>query len=1367
MIPPQLRSDPGNRWMQGGIAALLLVLTVAAGLYLTGAGFQEKVRLRVIAELELVTGGRVEIKTFRWDLRHLSFEAFDLTIHGLEAPDDVPYAHIDDLMVRLKVLSLFRQEVGLREVVAGHATIHIIVYPDGTTNQPVPRIKQLGNRTVTERLFDLAIDRLQVNDSELLWNNRRMALDFTVNKVLAEMTYDALQKQFNGIVTVADLHTRLADKTFLPASAEVRFVLAANHVTVQSFTWHSGKSNLAGTGSITDLRDPRGEFNYKGSFYVSDFAAMLRRPQVRNGILGVDGKATVSANLFTSTGKLDLKDLQWIDQNAKLAVSSSTADYSVDRDKLVVDNLVLEALGGSVTGRAEILNWLNSPYQAPQPKPSAQAVHGNVAPSQPVMVKAGPVRGSADLRLNALQLSSLVAAAPAMMTSIERVHPAGSVSGSLLASWIGSPLNADTRVNLHIVPPAHAPAGHMPVAGEIQAVYHSGSGVADVSQLHLSSPTTNLQASGILGRENSRMHVLFSASSLREVGPLLSASLAAQRIPIELQGRASFDGYLSGRLASPQIQGHVDLGPFDSFVKVASSTAPGASAEAPRRVHWDSAVADITYAGGTIATKAAVFRRGQTELTAAGRVRLRGGAIDPGSPLELHAKVANASLADLESIVGAQLPVTGTLNLALDVTGSLRDSHGQGTLKITDATLYGEPVKQISAAIRLAGSETDFDNIVISHAAGNITGSGGFNQVNRAIRLQLQGNDFDLARVTLLKNKKIDMQGVASFHVRASGTTAQPIIDGDARFTKLVANGEPAGDVIAQAVTHGSTMHLTATSQLKQAQLALNGDVEMRGDFPAQLAATFSNLDIDPLIKSVIPGDLEGHNIVAGSATVQGPLRYWRKLSGAAEISKFSGNIKGVMLTNSGPVRFTVANQVIAIDQLHLVGEDTDISAKGTVQLAGERLVNVRADGKVNLKLLQTLNPELIASGSSTIGVTVGGSLAKVALTGQIQVVGRVQFNSARLALVNIPNTLSDIKGSLVFNEDRLQMSSLSAKTGGGTISLGGFVAYQKGVLFDVTGTIRGVRMRYPPGISATADADLRWNGTPAASLLSGGVTVVKFGVTPRFDFGQYLARGKVGPSSANSGSPVDNMRLDVQVTSTPELNVETSLAKLSGDADIHLRGSVARPSVLGRINIVEGEVFISGTRYRLDRGDITFNNPVRIEPVINLEASARVREYDLTIGFHGSTDKLSTTYRSDPPLPPSDVIALLALGRTRDESTIQQVPAQNFGDPVSNALLGETGSASVSNRSQKLFGLSRIKIDPQVGGPENNPNARITLEQQISNNVTLTYITNLSQSAQQILQVEFNINRKVSVVAVRDQNGVLGFDLRVRTRKK
>jgi hypothetical protein len=54
-----------------------------------------------------------------------------------------------------------------------------------------------------------------------------------------------------------------------------------------------------------------------------------------------------------------------------------------------------------------------------------------------------------------------------------------------------------------------------------------------------------------------------------------------------------------------------------------------------------------------------------------------------------------------------------------------------------------------------------------------------------------------------------------------------------------------------------------------------------------------------------------------------------------------------------------------------------------------------------------------------------------------------------------------------------------------------------------------------------------------------------------------------------------------------------------------------------------------------------------------------------------------------------------------------------------------------------------------------------------VSNNATLTYITNLTQSAQQVVQFEYNINSEYTVQGIRNENGVVSFDVLIRKRKK
>ena len=416
------------------------------------------------------------------------------------------------------------------------------------------------------------------------------------------------------------------------------------------------------------------------------------------------------------------------------------------------------------------------------------------------------------------------------------------------------------------------------------------------------------------------------------------------------------------------------------------------------------------------------------------------------------------------------------------------------------------------------------------------------------------------------------------------------------------------------------------------------------------------------------------------------------------------------------------------------------------------------------MRILQSFSTEYTSSGLTTINLNLRGTLD------QPRVRGRIQISDGAISYVDLPNGLSGINGTLIFTEDRLQVQRLSAHTGGGDLDIGGFIAYRNGLTFTLTARGKEIRMRYPPGVSASGDAYLTLAGTPKNSLLSGDITVTRFGLNPKFDFASYLAKGKQPQMTAPQDSPLNGLRLDIHVVSTPELQLETSLAKVTGSIDLHLRGTGARPVLLGRLNIFEGDIIFNSTTYHLERGEVTFSNPARIQPVLDVEASAHVRDYDIMLGFHGPADRPSISYRSDPPLPTADIIALLALGRTRADSATAQMynPQQTtLTESDENALLGQALNATVSSRVQRLFGVSRIKIDPQVGGPENNANARLTIEQQVSNKITITYITNLSQSAQQIIQVEWNITRDLSLQGSRDQTGVLAFDVRIRQRKK
>ena len=384
---------------------------------------------------------------------------------------------------------------------------------------------------------------------------------------------------------------------------------------------------------------------------------------------------------------------------------------------------------------------------------------------------------------------------------------------------------------------------------------------------------------------------------------------------------------------------------------------------------------------------------------------------------------------------------------------------------------------------------------------------------------------------------------------------------------------------------------------------------------------------------------------------------------------------------------------------------------------------------------------------------------------------GRLKIDNGAIAYIDLPSALSDINGSLIFNQDRLQIESLTAHTGGGLVTFGGYAtAYNGKFNFDLTVRGQDVRLRYPPGVSATANADLHFVGSSSGFDLEWGNHRHQTGDDPGLRFRRVPGTLRRAPALPPTNRLLNRIRLDVHITTTPELQMQTASVRLSGDADLHLRGTAGKPAILGRADVIEGEVQFNGTKYRLERGDITFINPVTTTPVLDLQATTRVRDYDITLNLNGQIDRPNVTYRSEPPLPTADIIGLLAFGQTSEESAQLNQSQSAFNSETSNAILSAALNATVSNRVQKLFGVSRIKIDPQGLTTETSSTQTgpaVTIEQQVKNNLTLTYTTNVAQASQQIIQVEYNITRNVSIVGVRDQNGVVSFDVRVRQRKK
>jgi translocation and assembly module TamB len=268
----------------------------------------------------------------------------------------------------------------------------------------------------------------------------------------------------------------------------------------------------------------------------------------------------------------------------------------------------------------------------------------------------------------------------------------------------------------------------------------------------------------------------------------------------------------------------------------------------------------------------------------------------------------------------------------------------------------------------------------------------------------------------------------------------------------------------------------------------------------------------------------------------------------------------------------------------------------------------------------------------------------------------------------------------------------------------------------------------------------LRLSGTPAGGVLSGRVTVERVTLTQGVEVAGMLVSVKEGITGPSTASPfLRNLQFDVEAVSAPDARMEWPGAELQAEANLRVRGTWEHPILLGHIHILSGDLYFAGNRYRVSRGDLNFANPFRLDPVLNVEATTNIQQYEITLNFNGPASKLTLAYRSDPPLPANVIITLLALGKTSSEATSRSGGTTQSGTAGASAILSEAISSQLGGRLERLFGITRFRVDPGLGGvastgSEQNAAARITVEQQIARTSPSLTFPRRSSPQQQVI---------------------------------
>ena len=442
---------------------------------------------------------------------------------------------------------------------------------------------------------------------------------------------------------------------------------------------------------------------------------------------------------------------------------------------------------------------------------------------------------------------------------------------------------------------------------------------------------------------------------------------------------------------------------------------------------------------------------------------------------------------------------------------------------------------------------------------------------------------------------------------------------------------------------------------------------------------------------------------------------------------------------------------MVTLQPAEIRGTGTSVRVQGRMPIGGTASPTLSAEGSVDVQVLRIVAPDVQSSGILTLDVRTSGTANNPVVQGQ------VHLKDVALSTADAPLGVEKLNGTLDIGSERVQISNMTGQVGGGQVSVGGSIAYKPNLQFNIALQGQSIRLRYPEGLRTVLESSLGFSGTTESSTLNGRVLIDSLAFTQDFDLAKFGDQFSTGTNTPSQPGFADTVNLAIGVQSKENLNATSSQISISGRVALQVIGTAANPVITGRTNLTSGELFYRNVRYQLQRGVITFDDPNQTHPVMNVVVATIVQQYNLTLTMRGPLDKLTTAYVSDPPLATADIINLIARGKTTQEA--------NATSPSTDSMIASQAASQVSSGIQKLAGISSLQIDPTLGGNNQNPGARVAIQQRVTKNLLFTFSTDVSQPGSEMVQGEYQLNKHWSVSTARDQLGGVSIDGKYRTR--
>lgn len=901
--------------------------------------------------------------------------------------------------------------------------------------------------------------------------------------------------------------------------------------------------------------------------------------------------------------------------------------------------------------------------------------------------------------------------------------PVGKVKGTLHHSGeIFSPKGVFDYVNVE--------AGK-DILGQVRTMTGSYDVVNDLlalRDLRVRTGKSEARADGIVDIKHQTLDlpVVMTTSDLHEVTSPYYESLL---------GEGEFNGKVTGTFGDPMISGK-------AVIKKASLSGYPA----------ESITADLVYSKHLLQVKDLVAGDRRAIANVSGTIAFKDARelFDIARPTwGLRAQLKNIESDRFVKIFFPRYSGSGLFSATGRLEGFGKVPEVKAEVSVEKATVFDLFVQSGSFDFKYASSKLDFTRMMVRQGESVVRGD---------LTIYPDETFFykassDRVRLSDIIQRPLQGEVIASLTSEGRGTLDNPTITIDARMTDGTLKGKQVGKGVITASLKDK--EFTARAKLINDHITISAKGRTDGIMPWEASADFQSGRYDFLITSVlkdVPEDLILN--LNGSVSLHGTRNH---VAGSASIRHVLLSMYGYSFSNEEEISLDLKERELFLGKIAMRSGSTVLRAGGSINFG--KSYNLSLEGS------SALSP--FKSFSTRLGTLKGDAVFVLGISGDWEnpkVNGGISLENGAIGLKDYPSyRISDLKGYLYMDNDRVVLQDLSGKLGGGDIDLSGIVYMKKFVFsrFYVEAKMKNITSIISPEFIVNFDGSLLYKGTRESQAVSGNIDINRARYKERVEWKSWLLQAKKTETYRADIASYEKAGLNIRINGKDNISIDNNVARAVVSSDMVLRGTLGRPVLFGRLETRDGTVYFRNNEFKIRHASADFADPNRLNPMITIAAETTIKGYRIKMNLEGQLDHFNMSLSSDPPLKEMDVLALLTVGQT--EGSIKGLEAGIGASEATSFVTGKMQDV-IEERMRSITGLDRFQIDPYVSRTTGTVEPRITVSKRLlGDKIFVTYTSAVGSKEEQIVKLEYFMNKNVSLIGVRDERGITGGDIRFR----